>query len=164
LTPPPGRLVDVGGRRLHVRELGDGAPTVVLESGGGGGSSVQDWPMQRRVATFARCLTYDRAGLGWSDPATEPRTLAGMARDLDALLNALGAAGPCVFAGGSFGGLVLQAYARLFQGRIAGLVLVDTCDGTRRHRHRRRDGRRAWRAIRTQRSPSAGRVTFASYC
>ena len=48
--PPPGRLVDIGaGRRLHMMALGEGAPTVVFESGGGGGSAVQDRPAQRQV-------------------------------------------------------------------------------------------------------------------
>lgn len=33
---PPGRLVSVGGSRVHVVESGAGRPTVVLESGMGG--------------------------------------------------------------------------------------------------------------------------------
>jgi pimeloyl-ACP methyl ester carboxylesterase len=124
----PGELIDIGGRRLHCRRLGDRGPLVVLESGGGGGSSIQDWPVQKRVAKFARCLAYDRAGLGWSDPSARPLTFERMARDLAALLAALGERGPFVFAGGSFGGLVLQAYARLFSETVAGMVLIDCAD------------------------------------
>ena len=31
--PPPGRLVDVGGYRLHIQCVGSGSPTVVLYAG-----------------------------------------------------------------------------------------------------------------------------------
>lgn len=125
---PPGRLIDIGGRRLHLLAAGEGAPTVALESGGGGGSSVQDWPVLRRVARFARCLAYDRAGLGWSDPAPGPRTFEAMAQDLDELLAAAGERPPFVLVGGSFGGLVVRAYARRFPEPVAGLVLVDAAE------------------------------------
>jgi hypothetical protein len=33
MGPPPGRLVDVGGRKLHLLASGSGSPTVVLEAG-----------------------------------------------------------------------------------------------------------------------------------
>ena len=33
LAAAPGRLVDIGGRKLHLNCTGSGSPTVVLESG-----------------------------------------------------------------------------------------------------------------------------------
>jgi pimeloyl-ACP methyl ester carboxylesterase len=54
---PPGEMIDIGGRRLHLRRSGSGAPTVILESGGGGGSSTQDWPLLARVAGFTHALS-----------------------------------------------------------------------------------------------------------
>ena len=71
--PPPGRLVDVGGYRLHLRCEGQGSPTVVLESGCGMTSN--EWTLvQPEVARFTRVCSYDRAGLGWSEsgPPTDP--------------------------------------------------------------------------------------------
>jgi hypothetical protein len=41
--PMPGRLIDVGGHRLHLSCAGSGTPTVVLEPGGGGMSSILGW-------------------------------------------------------------------------------------------------------------------------
>ncbi len=125
---PPGRLVDIGARRLHFVRAGEGQPTVVLESGGGGGSSVQDWPVLRRVARFARCVAYDRAGLGWSDAAPRGRTYDDMARDLGALLTVIGEPPPFVLVGGSFGGLVVRAFSRMFPDKVAGMVLVDAAE------------------------------------
>jgi pimeloyl-ACP methyl ester carboxylesterase len=124
----PGELIDVGGRRLHVLRRGSGAPTVVLESGGGGGSSVQDWPVLDRVAEFAHAVSYDRAGLGWSDPSPTPKTFGGMVADLDALLRSAGEAPPYVLVGGSFGGLLVRAYAARFPGKVGGVVMLDTAD------------------------------------
>ena len=55
-TPPPGRLVDVGGWRLHLNCTGEarrGAPTVILKAGGGADSNA--WLIvQPKVALFAR--------------------------------------------------------------------------------------------------------------
>ena len=124
----PGEMIDIGGRRLHLLRRGEGAPTVILESGGGGGSSTQDWPLLGRVARFTHALSYDRAGLGWSDPPPAPRTFNGMAGDLDALLAAAGEDAPFVLVGGSFGGLLVQAFCRLYPAKVAGAVLLDSPD------------------------------------
>lgn len=125
---PPGEMIDIGGRRLHLLRRGQGAPTVVLEAGGGGGSSTQDWPLLHRVAQFARVLSYDRAGLGWSDPPSSPKTINGIVRDLDALLTVSGEAPPYVLVGGSFGGLLVRAFCRLYPEKVAGAVFLDACD------------------------------------
>jgi pimeloyl-ACP methyl ester carboxylesterase len=127
----PGEMIDIGGRRLHVMRRGDGAPTVILESGGGGGSSTQDWPLLGRVARFTHALSYDRAGLGWSDPSRTPKTFDGMASDLDALLAAAGETAPFVLVGGSFGGLLVLAYCRRFPAKVAGVVILDAADETK---------------------------------
>ena len=74
-TPPPGRLVDVQGRRIHIWCSGSGAPAVILETGLGGTSA--DWGfVQPEAAKFTRVCSYDRAGMGYSDPGPSPRTAA----------------------------------------------------------------------------------------
>src|SRR5690606_28471284 len=76
-------------------------------------------------ARFARVVTYDRAGLGWSDPAPGPRTAEAMVADLRALLRAAGVPAPYVLVGQSFAGLLVRLYAYLHPSEVAGLVLVD---------------------------------------
>src|SRR5262245_25390781 len=62
----PGKLVDVGGRRLHINCVGEGSPAVVMEAGAGDFSF--DWSLvQPEVARFTRVCSYDRAGYAWSD-------------------------------------------------------------------------------------------------
>ena len=76
----PGKLIDVGGYRLHINCTGTGSPTVILDAGLGGSSL--DWSLvQPEVATFTRVCSYDRAGYGWSDFGPKPRTSGALWRN-----------------------------------------------------------------------------------
>jgi pimeloyl-ACP methyl ester carboxylesterase len=125
--PAPGRIVRVNGHSVHVREMGEGAPTVVLEAGISA-TSLSWLLVQPEVARSARVLAYDRAGLGWSGAARIARTPFALARELHNVLGAFGAAPPFIIAGHSFGGLIAQAFAALYPDQTAGLVLVDPVD------------------------------------
>jgi pimeloyl-ACP methyl ester carboxylesterase len=147
-------LVDIGGRRLYLECRGSGGPTVVLENGAGLGADVWSVDFGERagsqpivlpaVAGFTRVCSYDRPGINlfvnpavWplapadrlfpsrSDPAPMPRTAGDVVADLHALLGAAGVPGPYVLVGHSFGGLVVQLYARAYPDEVVGLVLVD---------------------------------------
>jgi hypothetical protein len=67
--PGPGEMVDVGEHRLHLNCLGQGSPTVVVD--GGWGYTSVEWSgwVQPEVANHTRVCAYDRAGMGWSEPA-----------------------------------------------------------------------------------------------
>jgi len=124
--PPPGSMIDVGGRRLHLLCKGAHAgPTVVIEQGAGS-PSILWWPIQDKVATFSGICTYDRAGYLWSDPAARSRTLEARVEDLHTLLANGHVPGPYILVGHSFGGPIIRLYARTYPTEIAGLVLVDT--------------------------------------
>jgi len=123
--PMPGRLIDVGGHRLHLNCTGTGSPTVVLEPGGGETSSNLGW-ITPAVARTTRVCVYDRAGRGWSEPATTPQDGAQIATDLHTLLHRGGVPGPYVLAGHSFGGLYVLTFAARYPDEVAGLVLIDS--------------------------------------
>lgn len=125
VNPPPGRLVDVGGYRMHLYCIGQGTPTVVLDSGLGD-SWLPWYKVQPPLAQFTRVCSYDRGGLGWSDPSPHPRTSKVIAEELHTLLHTAGMAGPFVLVGHSFGGMNVRMYARLFPAEVAGVVLVDS--------------------------------------
>ncbi len=124
---PPGRLVNVGGYRLHALVCGEGTPTVVLESGLGG-YALQFARVQPAVSAFTRVLAYDRAGQAWSDTSPNPRTPVNVAAELKALLHELDIQPPYVWVGHSFGGLLALIYAKLFPTETAGVVLIDSSD------------------------------------
>jgi pimeloyl-ACP methyl ester carboxylesterase len=122
--PMPGKLIALKTHRLHMQCTGEGRPTVLLESGSGAWST--HWALvQARVASFTRVCSYDRAGLGWSDPGPKPYDIDSNVRDLDELLARSGEQSPFVFAGWSFGGSIVWLYAQGHEGQSAGLVMVD---------------------------------------
>lgn len=123
--PPAGRLIDVGGHRLHLSCSGSGSPTVVLEPGGGEMSAVLGW-IAPAVASDTRVCVYDRAGRGWSQPAESRQDADRIAADLRTLLHRGDVPGPYVLAGHSFGGLYVQAFAARYPDEVAGLVLIDS--------------------------------------
>lgn len=127
--PMPGTLVDVGGgRRLHLLCAGPSAgPTVVMVAGGGT-PAVVSYALQARISKFAHVCSYDRPGLGWSPPATQPLTFDAHVRDLDALLQRGGVPGPYLFAPESFGSLLVIGYAQRHPEKTAGVVFLDGVD------------------------------------
>lgn len=125
LNPPPGQLVDVGGYHMHLYCTGQGSPTVVLDSGMG-----DNWLVWRKtqpqIARFAYVCSYDRAGLGWSDPSPQPRNSRVMAQELHTLLHNAGVPGPYVLVGHSLGGYNVRMYVNLYPTDVLGVVLVDS--------------------------------------
>ena len=131
-TPPPGHLVDIGGYRLHLWCTGDGAPAVILDTGLGGSSA--DWGfVQPDVARFTRVCSYDRAGMGYSDPGPSPRTARRIASELAELLGRSGIGGPVVLVGASIAGFDVRVFASDHPERAAGLVLVDASHEDQAH-------------------------------
>jgi pimeloyl-ACP methyl ester carboxylesterase len=125
LPAPPGRMIGVGGRKLHLLCSGSGGPTVILVAGGSAYSI--DWALvQPRVALGGRVCSYDRAGLAWSDTGPADETVEQTSSDLHALLRSTGERGPYVLVGASIGGLYIRAYQRQFPSEVTGLVFTNS--------------------------------------
>jgi pimeloyl-ACP methyl ester carboxylesterase len=127
--PPPGRLVDIDGHRIHLDLRGQGAPVVVLEAGIAA-SSLSWCLVQKRVAEFTTVVSYDRAGFGWSESASHRCSATDAANDLAQLLERAELPGRVVLVGHSFGGLIARVFEQRYPGRVAGLVLVDPVSRT----------------------------------
>ena len=131
-TPPPGNLVDIGGFRLHLWCTGNGAPVVILDNGLGGTSAGWGF-VQPEVARFTRVCSYDRAGMGYSDPGPSPRTARRIASELAELLGRSDIAGPVVLVGASIAGFNVRVFASDHPERAAALVLVDASHEDQTH-------------------------------
>jgi len=130
-TPPPlvapGRLVDIGGWRLHIDCTGAATPqqpTVILEAGIGDFSV--EWSLvQPSVAKTTRVCSYDRADDGWSDYGPSPRTMHQIVYELHTLLAKAGERPPYVLVGHSYGGWLVRLYTALYPSEVSGMVLVE---------------------------------------
>src|SRR5690606_20934149 len=125
--PAPGILADAGGHKLHLRVMGaeHPGPTVILETGSGSFSSAWGW-VQPEVAKFARVVSYDRVGLGWSEPGPQPRDAHQIARELHTALHNAGIEGPYILVGHSYGGHIIRVFTGMYSDEVAGLVFVDS--------------------------------------
>jgi pimeloyl-ACP methyl ester carboxylesterase len=124
---PPGKLIDIGGWRLHLNCTGErvaSSPIVILEAGIGDFSV--EWSLvQPGVATFARVCSYDRAGDGWSELGPHPRTMHQIVYELHTLLERAGEHPPYVLVGHSYGGWPVRLYTFTYPSEVAGMVLIE---------------------------------------
>ena len=118
------RYILVDGHKMHYHLAGSGSPTVVFESGVT--DDLNSWnPVFSEIARFAATVSYDRAGLGSSEPATTPRSFKQMAKELHSLLHNAQLAPPYILVGHSMAGGMIRAFAHLYKDEIAGMVFLD---------------------------------------
>ena len=132
-NPPPGSLVELNGRKVHVLCAGEGSPTVILEAGLPA-SSLTWMSVFSEIAELTRVCAYDRPGYGWSQPTTSPRTAETIVQELRVLLQSTDTQPPYILVGHSFGGLLMQLYATRFPNDFTGMVLVDSSHPDQAHR------------------------------
>jgi pimeloyl-ACP methyl ester carboxylesterase len=123
--PAPGRLVDIGGRRIQIDCRGTGSPAIVFESELDLNGSLSWTKVQDDVTKFTRACAYSRAGIIWSDDKSGSHDGVGVARDLHATLAAANEKRPFVLVGHSLGGPYITIYTKLYGDEVAGLVYVD---------------------------------------
>ena len=123
--PATGQMIDVGGYKLHLQSKGSGGPAVVIDTGLGDISATWS-PIQSEIAKFTQVVTYDRAGIGWSESSPFPRTSQQIVHELHELLTRAHIPKPYILVGHSFGGINVQLYAATYPEDVQGLVLVDS--------------------------------------
>ncbi|WP_447037032.1 alpha/beta fold hydrolase [Streptomyces sp. DSM 118878] len=118
-------FVRIGGVPHHVQVTGSG-PVCVLSAGLGLGWF--DWdPVVPLLASRRTVVRFDRPGLGLSGHAREVPDLRAEAQRMAEVVDAvLGGAPRVTVVGHSLAGFHAEAFARLYPGRTAGLVLVDS--------------------------------------
>lgn len=122
---PHGQLYIVKGHQMHIVCMGEGSPTVILQSGATAESLWWYW-VQNQLAKHTRVCAYDRPGLGFSEPTSEPRDGLTIVGELHTLLEQAGVTEPYIMAGHSFGAVWTRIYAAQYPETVAGIVLVDS--------------------------------------
>ena len=123
--PPPGRMVDIAGRRIQLNCFGSGSPTVVFEAGLDTYGSLSWSAVQGKVSKVTRTCSYSRAGIMWSDPHKGRFSAKGVADDLHTALSNAGEQGPFVMVGHSLGGPYVMTFTKYYGSDVAGIVFVD---------------------------------------
>lgn len=123
--PPPGKMVDIGGRRIQLDCRGTGSPVVVFESGLDINGSLGWSKVQDSIAETTRACSYSRAGIMWSDPRDGMQNGKTIAEDLHTVLAMAGERPPYVLVGHSLGGPYIMTFTKYFGMDVAGMVFVD---------------------------------------
>lgn len=123
--PPPGKMIDVGGYRAHLRCEGERHGRTIVWLSGGYGQALWLEPLHRQFRQTERSCVIDRAGLGWSDVSPEPPTMKSALRELHEALARAGEQPPWVMAGHSLGGAMAVNYAVAYPQEVQGLFLMD---------------------------------------
>ncbi|WP_420239330.1 alpha/beta fold hydrolase [Telmatobacter bradus] len=133
-NPPPGVLYTVDGRKMRINCTGSGSPTLVLEAGSGGDGLV--WGgVQPVLSKTTRVCSYDRAGLGWSEPRPGLRDADHIASELHQLLLKANVTGPIVLMGHFVAGIYMRDYILHYPSDVAGVVFVDSSAPASAARH-----------------------------
>jgi pimeloyl-ACP methyl ester carboxylesterase len=133
--PAPGSFYQVNGHKMHLYCTGSGSPTIVLEAGWGVSTPVLGWGnFQPDLDKITRVCSYDRAGLGWSEPQPGPGDADHTAANLHELLAQAGVTGPIVLLSHSWGGIYVRDYLTHYPANVQGIILMDssTPDQTKR--------------------------------
>ncbi len=123
--PPPGRLVDIGTHKLHFRINGNGNETIVFDAGSGEQGSFGFLMLEKELGKQATLISYDRAGINWSEPGPAERNGVRIADELYTALQQLNIKTPVVLVGHSQGGLHMIQFAKKYRSMVKGLVLLD---------------------------------------
>ena len=135
------RFITVDGTKIWINTIGtenrrEGQPVIVFESGYG--TPMGHWDrVLDGVSQLAPLVTYDRPGIGESEPDNEMPTIKNVADKLIKILNQLHLEPPYVLVGHSLGGAYVRGFAAYYPEMLAGLVIIDPADFTETQQNKR---------------------------
>jgi len=114
---------------IEIENRKEGQPVIVFESGHG--TPMGHWDrILNGVSELAPLVTYDRPGIGESEPDNELPTIKNVSDKLIKILNYLELEPPYVLVGHSLGGVYVRGFAVYYPEMLAGLVIIDPADFT----------------------------------
>ena len=123
---PDGQLVEVDDHRLHYYKKGNGGPTVVFETAFDPAGHLQWYNIQQELPSSYTSISYDRAGILWSERGKNPKSGDEMAKELHLLLEKTKAPKPYILVGHSFGGTLVRFFVNKYPEDVAGVIFVDS--------------------------------------
>jgi pimeloyl-ACP methyl ester carboxylesterase len=124
-TLPNVKTEEINNRRVEYSLIRNGAMTVVFENGLDG--KMNWWrKVIPEISKDATTFAYNRPGYGRSDSISTPRDGLHTVEELRTLLKIEGLEPPYVLVGHSYGGLLMQLFARKYPDEVSALILVDS--------------------------------------
>jgi len=123
---PTGVLANIINHKLHYYKKGKNTPTVVFETAFDPAGHLQWYNLQQEIAKFATTISYDRAGILWSERGNNPKNGEKIAEELHSLLEKVNAQKPYILVGHSLGGMLLRSFISKYPEEIRGVILVDS--------------------------------------
>ncbi len=123
---PLGKYYKVGNHNMHIYVSGASTdlPTIVIEAGNSM-PSIYYYRLQQKLCSKVQVVSYDRAGLGWSEAHSGPKDALTITAELRQLLRLADVRCPLIMVGHSIGGILLMAFAKAYPQDIAGAVFLD---------------------------------------
>lgn len=121
-----GSFVKVANHRLHYYKTGSGGPTVVFETAFDPAGHLQWYNVQKELPTTFTSISYDRAGILWSERGDKPKSGEEIAADLHHVLEKANAPKPYIIVGHSFGGTLTRFFIDKYPKDVAGVIFVDS--------------------------------------
>lgn len=123
---PKGELYNINSHDMHLYSTGKGDTTVVFISGSGTPCAFTDfYYLQRNLQQYAKTISFDHAGYGWSERTNIPRTVDTLANELHELLEKSNQSSPYILVGHSLASLEVIRFAQQYPNEVKGIVLLD---------------------------------------
>lgn len=123
---PDGNFVEVENHRLHYYKKGNGGPTIVFETAFDPAGHLQWYNIQQKLPTSYTSVSYDRAGILWSDRGGNPKSGEEIAKELHLLLEKTNLPKPYILVGHSFGGTLARFFVNQYPNDVGGVIFVDS--------------------------------------
>ena len=136
------RFITIDSTKIWINTIGienrkEHQPVIVFESGHG--TPMGHWDrILNGVSELAPLVTYDRPGIGESEPDNEMPTIKNVSDKLIKILKYLDIEPPYVLVGHSLGGAYVRGFAVYYPELLAGLVIIDPADFTETQLNRRK--------------------------
>ncbi len=118
------KFVEISGKQQRILDRGEGEPAVVFVTGLGGDMRSFS-KIQFEISKVTRTISYDRAGLGKSEPIESQRSIDNMVDELNEILRKENVPPPYLLVGHSLGGYILRLFVNYYPKKVAGLFFID---------------------------------------
>jgi len=123
---PPGKMVEINGKMLHVFSKGQGDLTLVFMAGHGTSNPTLDFkPLWKRLVDDYRIAVVEKSGYGWSETSNTPRDLDTMLEETRTALQKAGEQAPYVLMPHSMSGLEAIYWAQKYPDEITAIIGLD---------------------------------------